>query len=108
MRSIAFTVLLASLIVMQDATAGDLPSGNCAAPMAATDLSLCDFSRTKLAGRDLHGVRLAGAKLESTDLRKANLAGKDVEWQRGRVTLEIKPGENDLGEIKLPPGNFRQ
>lgn len=44
---------------------------------------------------------------ETGTMRKANLAGKDVEWQRGRVTLEIKPGENDLGEIKLPPGNFR-
>lgn len=44
---------------------------------------------------------------ESGTMRKANLAGKDVEWQRGRVMLEIKPGENDLGEVKLPPGNFR-
>jgi hypothetical protein len=45
---------------------------------------------------------------ETGYMRKANLAGKDVEWQRGRVTLEIKPGENDLGEIKLPPTNFGQ
>jgi len=45
---------------------------------------------------------------ETGYMRKANLAGKDVEWQRGRVTLEIKPGENNLGEVKLPPGNFRQ
>jgi hypothetical protein len=44
---------------------------------------------------------------ETGTMRKANLAGKDVEWPRGRVTLEIKPGDNDLGEIKLPPGNFR-
>jgi hypothetical protein len=45
---------------------------------------------------------------ETGTMRKANLAGKDVEWKRGRVTLEIKPGENELGEIKLPPTNFRQ
>ena len=45
---------------------------------------------------------------ESGYMRKTNLASKDVEWPRGRVTLEVKPGENDLGEIKLPPANFRQ
>ncbi len=29
------------------------------------------------------------------------------DWPKGRFTLEIKPGENDLGEIKLPPALFR-
>ena len=37
-----------------------------------------DFSRKKLAGRDLRGARLAGAKLESTDFSKANLVGADL------------------------------
>ncbi|HRE19318.1 MAG TPA: pentapeptide repeat-containing protein, partial [Rhodocyclaceae bacterium] len=58
--------------------AADLPPGNCAAPQAATDLSQCDFSRNKLVGRDLRGVRLAGAKLESTDFTRANLSGADL------------------------------
>jgi hypothetical protein len=29
------------------------------------------------------------------------------DWPKGRFTMEIKPGENDLGEIKLPPVLFR-
>jgi len=41
-------------------------------------------------------------------VKQAARAGKVVEWPRGRATLEIKPGENDLGEIKLPPELFRR
>ncbi|MFO0898460.1 MAG: hypothetical protein U0836_13645 [Pirellulales bacterium] len=32
---------------------------------------------------------------------KATVAGKPVEWKRGVAKLEIKPGENDLGEIMV-------
>lgn len=32
--------------------------------------------------------------------------GKATEWRRGRVEIEIKPGENDLGEIKRAPSLF--
>lgn len=32
--------------------------------------------------------------------------GEAKEWRRGRVEIEIKPGENDLGEIKLAPSLF--
>ncbi len=28
--------------------------------------------------------------------------GKPIEWKRGRVTLTIQPGENNLGEIHIP------
>ena len=38
--------------------------------------------------------------------RKGNLETAD--WQRGRFTLEIKPGENDLGFIKLDPKLFEK
>ena len=76
MRMFSRSILLLALAA--NALAADLPEGNCAAPKAATDLSRCDFSRLKMAGKDLRGARLAGAKLESTDLRKANLAGADL------------------------------
>ena len=29
-------------------------------------------------------------------------------WKRGRFTVEIKPGENDLGEIRLEPRQFNR
>jgi hypothetical protein len=32
--------------------------------------------------------------------------GKAVKWERGRVTLDVKPGTNDLGEIKIPVKHF--
>ena len=57
-RAITSIALLLSLPIVLHAPA-DLPPGNCAAPQAATDLSQCDFSRKKLAGRDLRGARLA-------------------------------------------------
>lgn len=34
-----------------------------------------------------------------------HLAARD-EWQRGRIKMQIKPGENDLGEIKVAPELF--
>ncbi len=33
---------------------------------------------------------------------------KTADWHMGRFTLEIKPGDNDLGTIKLPPGLFNE
>jgi len=36
----------------------------------------------------------------------AKLRGRTVYWRRGRVDLTIKQGDNDLGEIKLPPKVF--
>jgi hypothetical protein len=67
------------------APAGDLPRGRCADPLPQTDLSACDFTRARLAGRDLRGVRPAGAKLEIADLRRArldgaSLAGSNAKW----------------------------
>jgi hypothetical protein len=32
--------------------------------------------------------------------------GRLVEWQRGRVTVTINPGENDLGEVRIPAEVF--
>jgi hypothetical protein len=32
--------------------------------------------------------------------------GKSTAWKRGRVELEIKPGENDLGDLLLAPERF--
>ena len=52
--------------------------GDCAAPQAATDLTVCDFSRMKLSGKDRHGAPQAGAKMESTDFRKVHLSGADL------------------------------
>ncbi len=34
------------------------------------------------------------------------LDGKKTSWRRGRVELTIKPGQNDLGTIKLAPSVF--
>lgn len=41
-------------------------------------------------------------------VKAASRGGKPVEWPRARVEIEIKPGENDLGEIKLSPAIFRK
>ena len=38
---------------------------------------------------------------------KGTLGGKAVEWPRGRITWEIKPGENNLGELLIKPEAFR-
>jgi hypothetical protein len=38
---------------------------------------------------------------------EAKQNGKSVKWERGRVELDIKPGANDLGEIKLSPSIFK-
>jgi len=40
-------------------------------------------------------------------VKQATLGGKAVAWERGRVTLDIQSGQNDLGEIKLAPQIFR-
>ncbi len=38
---------------------------------------------------------------------KATLAGQPVDWPRGRITWEIKPGKNDLGELLIKPEAFK-
>jgi len=40
-------------------------------------------------------------------LSDVEVGGKKVEWARGRVELEIKSGENDLGDIKIAPAVFQ-
>jgi hypothetical protein len=37
---------------------------------------------------------------------EAELGGKKQTWSRGRAKFTIKPGENDLGDIKLPESLF--
>ena len=41
-------------------------------------------------------------------LQQVTVGGKPAEWSRGRVEIEIKPGENDLGQIKLAPAVFEK
>jgi len=45
---------------------------------------------------------------KSGNLSDVTVGGKQTEWSRGRVELEIKPGVNDLGEIKVNPALFAQ
>jgi hypothetical protein len=37
---------------------------------------------------------------------KVNWKGKDQKWKKGKVELEIKPGDNDLGTITIPADFF--
>jgi hypothetical protein len=39
--------------------------------------------------------------------RNATLAGKPVDWPRGKIAWEIKPGKNDLGELLVKPVAFK-
>jgi hypothetical protein len=41
-------------------------------------------------------------------VQKAKIGGKDAGWTRGRFKMTIKPGDNDLGEIKLDPTQFNK
>jgi hypothetical protein len=41
-------------------------------------------------------------------IRKATLGGKPVTWRGGRVELEIKPGQNDLGDVLIRPTAFKE
>ncbi len=40
-------------------------------------------------------------------LDKVQVDGKDTAWARGRVDVEIKPGDNDLGTITVPAAEFK-
>ncbi len=42
------------------------------------------------------------------NIEKANVAGKEKDWKRGRFKMMIKPGANDMGEIKLEPSQFNK
>jgi hypothetical protein len=55
----------------------------------------------------------AGKELEfqvwqekSGNVDKAKIGGKDADWKRGRFKYTIKPGANDMGEIKLDASQF--
>ncbi len=57
----------------------------------------------------------AGTELEfqvwqekAGNIDKASIGGKDVNWKRGRFKYTIKPGANDLGEIKLGASQFNK
>lgn len=39
-------------------------------------------------------------------LTRGSVGGKQIEWPKGRWTVDVRPGMNDLGEIKLPPQLF--
>jgi hypothetical protein len=39
-------------------------------------------------------------------LRKVAVGEMPHEWPKGRVEIEIKPGDNKLGEIKVKPEIF--
>lgn len=65
-----------------------------------------------MAASDEHG-KLTIANLPAGDwtfrvwhewnfVKQAKRDGKAVEWPRGRLTLKIELGDNDLGEILLP------
>jgi hypothetical protein len=41
-------------------------------------------------------------------VQKAKIDGKDAGWVRGRFKMKIKPGDNDLGEVKLDPTQFNK
>ena len=41
-------------------------------------------------------------------VNKATLGGKPVEWNRGHIEWEIKPGSNDLGDILVKPVVFKE
>ena len=55
------------------AAAAELPRGDCARPAARTDLSACNLSGAKLAGKDLRGARFGvvdvGLKRRVVDTR---------------------------------------
>jgi len=41
-------------------------------------------------------------------ISKATLGGKAIEWQRGQIEWNIKPGKNDLGELLVQPAVFKE
>lgn len=43
---------------------------------------------------------------QSGYLTEVKFQGKPTAWKRGRVEFEIKPGENDLGDVLLAPDLF--
>jgi hypothetical protein len=41
-------------------------------------------------------------------VQKARINGKDAGWTKGRFTMQLAAGENNLGEIKLAAGQFNE
>lgn len=74
--------------------------------MAASDASGKLAIANLPAGK--HTLRVWHESVTGWAIKQASHAGASVDWPRGRMTLEIKPGENDLDEFKLSPEIFRR
>jgi uncharacterized protein YjbI with pentapeptide repeats len=73
------------LFLRVNATAEQLPKGDCNAPKPRTDLRHCVFWNKAFAGIDLHGTLLDGVSLRGTNLTGCNLSGTslraaDLRW----------------------------
>ncbi len=44
---------------------------------------------------------------KSSFVREVNQGGTPTKWNRGRLTVAVKPGQNDLGEIRIPASLFQ-
>ena len=44
----------------------------------------------------------------SGNVSEVVLDGKETKWEKGRFTIEIKPGKNDLGDIEIPLSLFQK
>ena len=66
--------------------------------------SLMDRHRNAL--RHLVRMRLDRKIQRRVDVSDVVQDGKPTEWRRGRLEVEIGPGENDLGTVKLGPSAF--
>lgn len=94
-RSIVLALVVSGVPL---AGATTIPAGDCEAPQPRTDLSHCDLSHRKLAGRDLSGANLAGVMLDNADLRGARLSGADL---RGSSAKWVNFTGADLREADL-------
>jgi plastocyanin len=44
---------------------------------------------------------------QEKSISQVTFGGKEVEWKRGAVELTLKPGMNDLGEVRIKPEMFK-
>ncbi len=44
---------------------------------------------------------------QNKSISEVNINGKAEKWDRGYVTLKLKPGVNDMGTVKLAPERFK-
>jgi hypothetical protein len=88
MRTMAWMVLVSGCAAMLSATAAnELPAGNCAAPMAATDLVALRLLAQETGGaRTLHGAKLAGRQAgehrsqQVQSVRARTCVGSNAKW----------------------------